>query len=399
MMRKGFILNAIAALLSVITAEAESVQTDRYTAVSDSTSSATLTVRGSLTSSSDTTVVWLLTDEGSLMRVAATDTLNAGQFAFSLNVPCEVRKYSLTTPDKHVKVDFYAAGGMEVSVRGRADCLATWKVTSPAPEQRLENALREAAESYEIQRETVLTDYYRLGDKLKNGENIDREQMKMLKAQLDTLQAQTFSCEMGVLEQWPINEQWLKKLSSIAAYCEILPTLMDRPRAINLYNRLSDEQKASDLGQRMLWALYPENKVKEGMKSPDGNFISPDGKQHKLAEFRGKYVLVDFWFNGCMPCRLSIPELGEVSNQYKGRLEVVSLSLDAMKIWAEATDEHPITWNNWNDKKGRNGLYAKFPIQGVPFYVLLSPDGTVIAMQAGYAKGEIKKLLKKHLGD
>jgi peroxiredoxin len=314
-------------------------------------------------------------------------------------VPCEVRKYSLTTPDKHVKVDFYAAGGMEVSVRGRADCLATWKVTSPAPEQRLENALREAAESYEIQRETVLTDYYRLGDKLKNGENIDREQMKMLKAQLDTLQAQTFSCEMGVLEQWPINEQWLEKLSSIAAYCEILPTLMDRPRAINLYNRLSDEQKASDQGQRMLWALYPENKVKEGMKSPDGNFISPDGKQHKLAEFRGKYVLVDFWFNGCMPCRLSIPELGEVSNQYKGRLEVVSLSLDAMKVWADATGEHPITWNNWNDKKGRNGLYAKFPTQGVPFYVLLSPDGTVITMQAGYAEGVIKELLKKHIAD
>lgn len=385
----------MAVLLPMFSAEAKLAQTDNCSAVCDSASSAMLTVRGSLTSSSDTIVVWLLTDEGSLM----TDTLNAGQFAFSLNVPCEVRKYSLTTPDKHVKVDFYAAGGMEVSVRGRADCLATWKVTSPAAEQRLENALREAAEPYNIQREAVLTDYYKLGDKLMNGENLDREQMKMLKAQLDTLQAQTFSCEMGVLEQWPINEQWLKKLSSIAAYCEILPTLMDRPRAINLYNRLSDEQKASDLGQRMLWALYPENKVKEGMKSPDGNFISPDGKQHKLAEFRGKYVLVDFWFNGCMPCRLSIPELGEVSNQYKGRLEVVSLSLDAMKVWADATDEHPITWNNWNDKKGRNGLYAKFPTQGVPFYVLLSPDGTVIAMKAGYAKGEIKKLLKKHIAD
>ena len=397
MMRKGFIILAI--LLPVFSAAAELVKNDNCTAVSDSAYLATLTVRGSLTYSSDTTVVWLLTDEGSLMRVAATDTLNAGQFAFNLNVPREVRKYSLTTPDKHVKVDFYAAGGMEVSVRGRADCLATWKVTSSAPEQRLENALREAAEPFNIQREAVLTDYYKLGDKLKNGENLDREQMKMLKAQLDTLEAQTFSCKMGVLEQWPIDEQWLKKLSSIAAYFEILPTLMDRPRAINLYNRLSDEQKASDLGQRMLWALYPENKVKEGMKSPDGNFISPDGNQHHLAEFRGKYVLVDFWFNGCLPCRQSIPELGEVSNQYKGRLEVVSISLDAMKVWADATVEHPITWNNWNDKKGRNGLYAKYPTQGVPFYVLLSPDGPVIAMQAGYAEGEIKKLLKKHIGD
>ena len=186
----------MAVLLPMFSAEAKLAQTDNCTAVCDSASSAMLTVRGSLTSSSDTIVVWLLTDEGSLM----TDTLNAGQFAISLNVPCEVRKYSLTTPDKHVKVDFYAAGGMEVSVRGRADCLATWKVTSPAPEQRLENALREAAEPSEIQREAVLTDYYRLGDKLMNGENLDREQMKMLKAQLDTLNAQTFSCEMGVLE-------------------------------------------------------------------------------------------------------------------------------------------------------------------------------------------------------
>ena len=78
----------------MFSAEAKLAQTDNCTAVCDSASSAMLTVRGSLTSSSDTLVVWLLTDEGSLMRVAATDTLNAGQFAFSLNVYYKVKDYN-----------------------------------------------------------------------------------------------------------------------------------------------------------------------------------------------------------------------------------------------------------------------------------------------------------------
>ena len=108
----------------------------------------------------------------------------------------------------------------------------------------------------------------------------------------------------------------------------------------------------------------------------DADLFDLDGKVHHLAEYKGKYMLLDFWSRGCGPCRMALPEMKEIADMYKDRLTVISLSSDDEKNWREVSKEENLTWENLNDMQGTNGLYAKYGISGIPHYVFISPEST-----------------------
>ena len=117
-----------------------------------------------------------------------------------------------------------------------------------------------------------------------------------------------------------------------------------------------------------------------------------------MADFKGKYILLDFWSIGCGPCLQAIPEMKEVAEAYKDSLVIVSLSLDTKEIWKQESPKHGMTWYNLNDQKGRSGIAAKYGVWGIPHYVLVSPQGTMTTQWSGYSKGNLKENVKKHLG-
>ena len=79
----------------------------------------------------------------------------------------------------------------------------------------------------------------------------------------------------------------------------------------------------------------------------------------------------------------------------KDSIEVVSISLDPMDVWKEATEEHGITWHNWNDLQETNGIFSRFNVKGYPTYFLVSPDGKLIGKQTGYRKGILFEFIEK----
>jgi len=75
-----------------------------------------------------------------------------------------------------------------------------------------------------------------------------------------------------------------------------------------------------------------EGKVLAG---PAPNFTLEDisGKSLSLSDVKGKVVLVDFWATWCGPCRMSIPELVDLQEKYRGKgLVVVGISVDDEKV-------------------------------------------------------------------
>ena len=63
--------------------------------------------------------------------------------------------------------------------------------------------------------------------------------------------------------------------------------------------------------------------------SPDLAFTGPDGKALKIADFKGKVVLVNLWATWCVPCRTEMPTLAALAKSYEGKpLEVVAVSAD-----------------------------------------------------------------------
>ena len=138
--------------------------------------------------------------------------------------------------------------------------------------------------------------------------------------------------------------------------------------------------------------------LKVGSETPDISGKTPDGKELSLSDFRGKYVFIDFWASWCAPCRREIPYLKEAL-EYSGNsdnLVVLSYSLDNERdAWLNCIEKSSLVHKNWvhiSTLKGWNSEGVKlFNVKGVPYTVLVDPDGKVVQFEL---RGEemVKKL-------
>jgi thiol-disulfide isomerase/thioredoxin len=109
-----------------------------------------------------------------------------------------------------------------------------------------------------------------------------------------------------------------------------------------------------------------------------------DGKQHKLSDYRGKWVVVNYWATWCPPCREEIPELVDFQEEHKDKDAVVlgvnfeDIGLKGLK---QFTDEYFMNYPVLRTKPGDSSALG--PIPGLPTTYLVSPKGEVVARQVG----------------
>lgn len=162
-----------------------------------------------------------------------------------------------------------------------------------------------------------------------------------------------------------------------------------------------------------------------GQVAPDINLPSPNGKNYKLSDLKGKVVLLDFWASWCGPCRKSNPHVVETYKKYKEKgFTVFSVSLDgihprmipnlgndqtkidaqlesAKKKWMAAIERDQLLWETHvSDLKHWNSPVAKmYNVKGIPNTYLIDREGKIA--KAGInplsptfdLETEIKKLL------
>ena len=116
--------------------------------------------------------------------------------------------------------------------------------------------------------------------------------------------------------------------------------------------------------------------------APDFTLNDVNGKPVSLSSFKGKYVLVDFWASWCGPCRVENPNVVAAYQQFKNKnFTILGVSLDDNKgKWIEAIREDRLTWTHVSDlKQWRSMVVPMYNIEGIPYNVLLDPQGIVIA--------------------
>lgn len=120
----------------------------------------------------------------------------------------------------------------------------------------------------------------------------------------------------------------------------------------------------------------------QNTQAPDFTTTDIHGKQVKLSDFKGKYVLLDFWASWCRPCRDKAKEIKAIYPQLQKRgIVMCGINLDEKKEqWVKATEEDGIMWTNTSELKpfNDNVISQAYKIRQIPALFLVSPSGEII---------------------
>ncbi|MBI5371028.1 MAG: AhpC/TSA family protein [Sphingobacteriales bacterium] len=121
-----------------------------------------------------------------------------------------------------------------------------------------------------------------------------------------------------------------------------------------------------------------------GQTAPEISLPDRDGKEVKLSSFRGKYVLVDFWASWCKPCRMENPNVVKAFNRFRDKnFTILGVSLDRpgqKEQWINAVMQDKLTWTQVSDLQFWNSPVVQlYAIEGIPYNVLIDPQGKIIA--------------------
>lgn len=119
-----------------------------------------------------------------------------------------------------------------------------------------------------------------------------------------------------------------------------------------------------------------------GAIAPDISLPNPQGEIIALSDFRGKYVLLDFWAAWCKPCRVENPNLVQLYRKYRWKgFEIYQVSLDKdTTAWIDAIKNDRLNWTQVSDLKYWKSAPAKlYNVEAIPANFLLDKEGKIIA--------------------
>ena len=128
-----------------------------------------------------------------------------------------------------------------------------------------------------------------------------------------------------------------------------------------------------------------------------------EGRVLSTAEFRGKVVIVNFWATWCPPCREEIPEMIDLANRYKDRLQIIGISEDDDATSEEVRDFAREEKINYPIVMGSSGVSAEYGgVPALPTSFLVNTDGRVVVKHVGLFPAqvydrEIRALLGQHV--
>lgn len=142
-------------------------------------------------------------------------------------------------------------------------------------------------------------------------------------------------------------------------------------------------EEFSDYPEYTEFLTYFYNEIKSvSPGQPAVPFAIPDidGNIHTMEDYRGKFVLLDFWAGWCQPCLEEFPHMREIYDRYsRDDLEIVAISneVDSL-VWVQDIKRFDNPWVQLYSGDGFNEeTFTAYKGGGIPFYILVDPEGKI----------------------
>ncbi len=283
-----------------------------------------------------------------------------GKFSWSADIP-EPQKIFIMFPDRYF--EFYAESG-NINITGKADAIQDLKVTG--------SSIQDESDAYESSLKDISdqeTPLYQKWGKVSEEEQVAlekkvnelREQRRARTTQYITSHPKSFF-SLGLVA----DRAMMGAYDAVKSSFDLLDQSLQNSATGKSVAKRIEVLKRSNIGESML--NFTQNNT--------------EGKPVQFSDFRGKYVLVDFWASWCGPCRAENPNVLAAYKKYKDKnFTVVGVSLDDDgDKWKKAIKDDGMPWTQVSDLKGwKNEVSTYYGIMGIPSTLLIDPSGKIIA--------------------
>ena len=132
-------------------------------------------------------------------------------------------------------------------------------------------------------------------------------------------------------------------------------------------------------------------------KAPSIQVKTLDGGKVRLADRKGRIVLLDFWASWCAPCRTTFPKLDTLARELKDQgIDVLAVSVDAKRKDLDAfLAEHPSSLEVLLDPKADGA--AAFGVEAIPSMYVIDREGLIRFSHPNYGD-DVLDVVKREIG-
>ena len=141
--------------------------------------------------------------------------------------------------------------------------------------------------------------------------------------------------------------------------------------------------------------FFTEQAIAQASIIPPKEFVLNNGQTVKLTDLKGKVVLLDFWYRGCLPCLKATPDLITLQQEFRNDLVIIGINDSDNK--EDISDYYIYKKNTYyfSTYKTTKNISKSLKISAFPTFIIINQKGEIVKINEGFNKGSIRKTIKK----